>query len=155
MSVKPLSLISINIENSKHISFVGTFLTSRDADIVCLQEVLESTFVDYKNKLQMHGRFCPMTIRKRDDSGIIEPEGVAVLSKHPIIENEGHYYRGDANNLKNWDKSTLQSLMETVYAVLSKCTISLNGEIFTIITTHFTWTPDGQPNEYQKEILKR
>ena len=45
--------------------------------------------------------------------------------------------------------------METVFAVVAKADIiSADGQIFSISTTHFTWTPDGDANEYQRKDLE-
>ncbi len=50
-----MKLISLNIELNRHHELVLPFLKSQNADVVCLQELLEEDFEMYKRELGMNG----------------------------------------------------------------------------------------------------
>ena len=81
---KPLKLICLNIEHRRHLGKVMPFLKSQDADLLCLQEVMEHDFEMLKEALGMRGIFGPMLCtRLGGDDAPLETLGVALLSALP------------------------------------------------------------------------
>ena len=152
MSVS-LKLISLNIERHKHLDLVEKFLAQRMPDVVCLQEVFE-------HDLERLARAFGATSTAFEPMGRLPEElppgvmGVAILSRVPIRKMRAHYYAGIPGVLNDaiiGNKLTFQQLNKLVLTV----ELEKEGKPFRIATTHFTWTPDGAPDEFQRaHILK-
>lgn len=146
-----LKLVSLNIEGRKHLrDIVLPFLKSREIDVLCLQEVFESDVDILKKELNMQGVFVARVLYRTNDSlDILLPNGIAMLSKSEIKNIQTPCYRGDPAVLKE-----LAGHDHTANRIFLYGDIIKNGEIFRVGTTHFTWTPDGEANDYQREDLK-
>ncbi len=148
-------LISLNIEKEKHPDIVRKFFVDSKPDVICLQEVYESDFINLKKELAMDGRFYPMTILERSDNDRFEKIGVVILSKLKIVSGDYVYYRGDLKDLGIEDKKSLEDKYKTSFAVLAKVKVVYDGNEFNIFSTHFTWAPDGLANDTQRKDVAR
>jgi len=140
-----LKLITINIEGSKHLDKVLAFLKKENPDVVCLQEVFAVDFPKIKNELKMEGKYFSTSNKASINKYTAQAngqEGVALLTRLPHDSIKGHYYVGKGDI----------PLFTDPYAkdrVLVHSTIESQEKKYTIGTTHFTWTPDGQPDKKQ------
>lgn len=93
-----------------------------------------------------------------DNSKKIDQWGIAILSKYKFLNHKTYFYSG--NKLKNHidfrfsyknadgkDKSNNRALLLVE--------IKKNNQKFSLATTKFTWTPDGKPNDEQRNHLKK
>ena len=151
MKDKLLSLISLNIEKEKHLDLVRKFFVNSKPDVICLQEVFESDFVNLKKELAMEGLFCPMAIIERTYDRSFEKIGVAILSKLKIVSSDCKYYRGNKDILRYESGQSLDKRYKMIFAVLAKIKVVFDGKEFNIFSTHFTWTPDGLANDTQRK----
>ena len=144
-----LKLISLNIEGDNHLDRVLPFLKKEQADVVCLMEVLEKDTKLFESSLQMYSHFAPMfktdwdETRERESRGELPPgtrQGVAILSKNPFVATEYIY-----NNLIEIPK---RSHPNRTRRIVLQTTIT-KDEVYTIATTHFTWSPGGTVIEEQ------
>lgn len=149
MNNNRVSLISLNIEKDKHLNRVRNFFNDQGPDVICLQEVFERDFETLKRELNMEGVFAPMA--HTGDAGFIL--GVAIFSRFKIISKEVLYYAGDEKNIPVHDESNNPKSYNR--AVLMASIGLENGEIFNIGTTHFTWTYNGEADEFQREDVSR
>lgn len=150
MTSHPLKLVSINIEGHKHLELVLPFLKSSNADVICLQEVYEPDFSIIAKTLNMKGVFAPMTLLQLNKkTGPHLPFGIGMLSALPLSESKEQYYYGS--------RDTLQFCVDnirTMYKVLVSGVIQKDGIAYTVGTTHFTWTPDGEADVHQRHDIK-
>lgn len=152
-----MKIISVNVERNKHLEKVIPFLEGERADVVCLQEVMESAIPLFAQALRCHATFAPMvTLQGWESDAENCVQGVALLSKIPHSPQGIHYYEGTPNNGYVLKKGTpheeLHAIIPRVLLVCA-CKDSLGLE-YTIATTHFTYTPDGEPDQWQEESLK-
>jgi len=147
-----LSLISLNIERSKNLSLVLPFLASRGPEVACIQELMEPDIPRLAEALgaTWHA-YVPMTRYLRE--GEEAKQGIGIFSRLPIRESRTRYYRGDAAALAQFDMTTALSKWSTEHGILLAADVEKEGSVFRIITTHFTWTPDGQPDDLQRKDL--
>ena len=143
-----ISLISLNIERSKHLGTVVPFLKERNADVVCLQEVVEH---DIPRLEEVVGPCC---IFRREtlvtNEGI---EGVGIFSRGEVHSNAAHCYVGTSGGLPTFDPTSAPTKHLTQNLWLLFCNLAFAEESFRIATTHFTWTPNGYPDDDQRRDI--
>ena len=89
----PLTVASINIERSKHLPQVLSFLARIAADVVCLQELIVDDLFKLSRSLgYAHHAYVPMALHPGD--GLIRPFGIGILSRIPILRSESIPYAG-------------------------------------------------------------
>ncbi len=150
MSESSCKIISVNIEKDKHHDKVLPFLLHEQPDIVCMQEINSSDAERYQYELAMQGVFAPMTLEPSNYIvGAFHVQGVAIFSRHRVLRIQTLLYAGYKNRIPfyvNRDPKTYNH-------VLLSCDIEKDGGIWTIATTHFTWTKGGQPDAVQRKNL--
>lgn len=147
-----LKLISLNVEGSKHWDRIDPFLDKQNADVICLQEIFEKDLSHIEQRLRMQSLFAPMTLRHydfSDEKSPYETMGIAMLSHLPMRAAKTQYYHAPSKELQQLDNSDEHTQDASIWRALLSTNIDRNGETFTIATTHFTWTPDGLPRDYQ------
>ncbi|MFA5831274.1 MAG: endonuclease/exonuclease/phosphatase family protein [Candidatus Paceibacterota bacterium] len=148
----PIRLASVNIEKNKHLNTVLAFLRERKPNVICLQEVLERDMPLFEKELGMKGFFA-ITHRFRlmsDGRAEIVPMGVGILSNLHVTRVFPKYYSGDYLHLQIYD----ESVADTEARVLLAATMDISGVLYTIGTTHFTWSPKGEADDRQRRDLK-
>ncbi len=147
-----LKLVSVNIERSKHLPLVGSFLSQADADVVCIQELMEYDIPYFESVL---GRRCFFTGTTRHPAegkpGIF---GLGIFSRPPITHSESRFYHGTGIPDAELDFTDAESKYRTESHAVAIADIEKDGERFKIATTHFTWTPDGKPNDHQRRDVE-
>ncbi len=155
MSAK-LKLISLNIEMDKHLPQVLPFLQAEQPDVVCLQEVFEKDRKVFEEALGMTGYFEPISIVdiKYVDGNLVSaeelaekgPQGVAIFTKLPVHAGGVLYYHGQPGEVPRHSIDYRRLLLWRE--------VEKDGDRFTIGTTHFTWTPDGNISEEQDRDIQ-
>lgn len=145
---KSLKIVSLNIEFNKHLDVVIPFLKNQQADVLLLQEVLEEHVDLIKKEVSMDYIFAPLAKFKID--GNILTLGLAIFSKLPIVNSEIVYY------VKNGDMLPILELTEPdqMNRALIMVEVEFDAQIYRLINTHFTWTPNGDPNKQQTTDLR-
>lgn len=144
MEKQTLSLLTLNIERSKHLERALPFLEEKHPDVCCIQELCEADLPLFVQVLGPHYLFEPMVLH--EDDGVFRVVGIALFSRFPIQEKEVLYYVGEQGVLRKYEHRD-QSLFNRVVLVGS---IEKGGEKFQIGTTHFSWTPDGNVDDVQR-----
>jgi hypothetical protein len=143
---EPLTLVNINIERDKHWDRVLPFVARIKPDVLCIQECYEddvSRILGYPHQV-----FLPITRRPRSSGGAPIPFGILVCAKEKFDDTDSVYYHsGDA--LPIADEST----DESIYASYWRGYIRVDQGPYRILTTHFTWTPNGEATSYQEKDL--
>ena len=142
-----MKLVSVNIERAKHLERVIPFIEAEAPDVLCLQEVLEEDLPRFTRVLGGRAAFASMTMLP----GMSTPTGIAIVSRHPF-EHEITYYRGEAGAVPRFDDTNAETKYGTEHAMLMSADI-VTDRSYRIATTHFTWTPDGRPDDHQRRDL--
>ncbi|MEX1120260.1 MAG: endonuclease/exonuclease/phosphatase family protein [Candidatus Paceibacterota bacterium] len=138
-----MKLVSLNIERSKHLDIIETFIKKIDPDVLCLQEVMERDILHIKEITNtVDCFFVPMT--KYIEEGPDEIFGVAIFSKTKIQNPVAEYYSGTSSTLKEFDA---KNHLDTMYRVFITGEVQKNNQVYRLGTTHFTWTPDALSGE--------
>lgn len=147
-----LKLISVNIERSKHLDRVIPFLKQEDADVVCLQEVMEYDLPRFESALGMKSTFVGTTrLSGEGTPGVV---GIGMLSRLPIRSQAIHHYAGTPGVIIDSDPTSVATRHETENRAVLAYDVENAGERYRIATTHFTWTPDGAPNDFQRADMQ-
>lgn len=142
-----LKLISINIENEKHIERVLDFIHREKPDVLCLQELLKRDVPVFEKALDAHGIFAPMGVLPV--VGSQEIIGVGIISSLPLTDVRSRYYAKYGEEPRLWTDEAA----DPTDRVLLSAEIVANGIPYAVATTHFTWTPDGEATDRQRRDL--
>ncbi|MEK7642781.1 MAG: endonuclease/exonuclease/phosphatase family protein [Patescibacteria group bacterium] len=148
-----ISLIQLNIEKNKHLERILLFLSKQIPDVVCLQELRESDISVITKLLGGYYFFIPRHLNVENSISIAE--GIGIFSKFPIKKSNVEYYRGGEENLFIFDRASPETKRKTQNYPIIICDIEKEGILFRIATTHFTWTPDGESDDFQRQDLKK
>lgn len=151
-----MKLISLNIELNRHHELVLPFLKSENADVICLQELLEEDFDMYKKELGMDG--VHRILNYITDNVHIESygkrEGIAIFAKN-IIDSGFVFHVGEKEDIDvSFDKySSRENIIKN--RALIWADVKNNDEVFRIVTTHLTITHHGEVTSIQIEDNQR
>lgn len=146
-----ISLVSLNIERSKHLDLVVPFLKERQPDVVCLQELCERDIPVFSELFGSPPFFTRETNQFAE--GEHKVEGVGFFSKLPFVQTRVEYYHGNANMVPESDDGDSDTFNKSNRFVAT-VDVEKDGTSFRICATHFTWTPDGRPSERQRADLE-
>ena len=155
-----LSLVSINIEGSKHLDTVEAFLRERNPDVVCIQELCEHDIPRFEAIMGAPLYFARMVnlrpgspLSLREESA---PLGIGVCARTPILRQVTHTYHAPEGELGEFNESDddvhLKRRTQNLALVVSD--IEKDGVLYRVGTTHFTWTPKGGADEYQRTDVR-
>lgn len=149
--ISPLRFVSVNIEQDKHLDSVLAFLKKKNPDIVCLQEVFERDIPRFEKELGMRGFFALMFQCPRvSDTTEIIPVGVGIFTRLPVTQTLAQYYSGDSPSLHIYTGQTDNADARVFLSV----SIDVFGTLYTVGTTHFTWSAHGEADDRQRNDIK-
>lgn len=125
-------------------------ISEKSYDVIALQEVSQSNIARHENyakllveELHRLGQTDYSFIWDMSHIGYeIYEEGVAIVTKHPLIESSSFFVTKD-HNLQNWKTRKIV-----------KATIDYNGKPFSFFSCHLGWWHDEEePAKHQLELL--
>lgn len=149
-----MKLISINIEYDRHLKTVKEFLNKEQADVVCLQEILEEDFYKIKKEFNFTGAFQSWSyVRDRVHPDLRgKKQGIAIFAKNIINFGSVFYVGKEENLLKSFDKYISRENYQKNKAFLW-ANISFNNTLFKFITTQLPVTQRGEVTQYQQQVI--
>ena len=146
-----LKLLSVNIERDKHTERILDLIVRERPDVLCLQEILERDIPLFEGTFGAKCDFVPMCIfpARHNKSNTDEVYGFGMFSVLPTSRVRSAYYA------ENQDGVVLCDDEETTPCnrALLCADIEKDGDIYSVATTHFTWTPHGYSNARQERDL--
>src|SRR4051812_37111676 len=125
-----ISLVSLNVERSKHLDLVIPFLKEKKPDVVTLQECMECDIPPYENALDAKCFFTPLNFfasRPNEKEGV---EGTAIFAKEFISTGEAYYW-GQRDPLPQHTEDRLESVLRISKAI-SHVEVQKDGVKFSI-----------------------
>lgn len=145
-----LKLISVNIERSKHLSRVLPFIETEKPDVLCVQELMEYDIPALESVMGTRAHYAPMSRHPAEDRmGMI---GIAIFSTQ-ASSAESRYYVNDGPPEQVFDFASAATKHATEAHVLALARVHDGAHEIAIGTTHFTWTPDGEADDFQRADL--
>lgn len=146
-----IRLFSLNIEGDKHLDRIIPYLQKERPDIVCFQEVFKVDLPFFEKALKMKAHFTP-TMDIRDNNPYLSPKGLWGLgifsNRKNAVYNE-HYYVGKKSKIQRFVKNNPNSGNRAISWISFKA----EDKTYNIATTHFTWSPNGEPTVEQENIM--
>ncbi|MDO8576091.1 MAG: endonuclease/exonuclease/phosphatase family protein [bacterium] len=147
-----LKLVCLNIEKDRHLDRVVPFLSEQMPDVFCAQEVYESSIPAIAEALPGSEHvYVPMTRRPKESPP--QMQGVAIFSRFPVRARDVHYYVGVPGQVPDSDDND-PATYNANNRPLVTCDVEKDGTTFRVCTTHFTWTPDGEPTDEQRNDMR-
>lgn len=147
-----ISLVSLNVERSKHLDLVCPFLKQQQADVVCVQELMQKDCARIAEACNVKDYFfMPMARLVTEMPG--EAYGIGIFSRALVVAHgEDHYVRieGQLPESDPADIDTYNNANRMVVWV----DVEKDGIVFRIATTHFTWSPHGESTEKQRTDIQ-
>jgi len=149
-----LALACINIERSKHLSRVMTFLRAHAPDVTCLQEVVADDVDLLGEQIGSPYRlFIPMCRFPEPSGGRLT--GIAILSRQAFASSEVIYYAGGGSGRHVLDRSSEETRFRTNRYSVGLVVVASHGLSFTIATTHFPWSDHARTLDFQRSACDR
>ncbi|MEM7775670.1 MAG: endonuclease/exonuclease/phosphatase family protein [Pseudomonadota bacterium] len=153
MTASHLKIASINIERRTHLSRLLPFLEDQAADVICLQELEAQDLELFSTRLNVpHVHFVPMC--RHPNARDIGSFGVAVLSKPQLLNPQTLHYYGKGDGTAILDRTSAETRIETTRFAAAAAFVPLGDTAVMFATTHFPWTPDGEPRPFQFEAVE-
>ena len=149
-----LALACINVERSRHLSRVVTFLRGHAPDVACLQEAVADDVDPLCQQVGYPHRFFIPMCRFPEPDGA-RPLGIAILSRHPFTSSEDIRYAGGGSGRDVLDRSSEETRFHTNRYSVGLVGIALDGLSFTIATTHFPWSNHARALDFQASACDR
>jgi endonuclease/exonuclease/phosphatase family metal-dependent hydrolase len=137
-----IRIITLNIEGDKHLDIV-----------ICLQEVFEKDVEQIKKSLSMNGEFIPCMYINEENVAHFSPGnvwGIMVLTNLLEYSISKKYYSSYSSELPELGYKNPNAAHRVLFII----DVRKQAQNFRIITTHFTWTPDGNPLPLQFEHME-
>ncbi|HSR82351.1 MAG TPA: endonuclease/exonuclease/phosphatase family protein [Hyphomicrobiaceae bacterium] len=149
-----LALACINIERSKHLCGVATFLRGHAPDVTCLQEVVADDVDLLGEQVGYPHRFFIPMCRFPEPSGA-RPTGIAILARQAFAAREDIRYAGGGSGQDVLDRSSEEARFRTNRYSVAAVAIAFDGLSFTIATTHFPWSDHARTLDFQRSACDR
>lgn len=149
-----LTLISLNVYGNRFIDRQLAFFQKENPDVITLQEVFEQDIAIFEKALGMKGVFVALGYINEENEYGDAPRGawgIAILSKYPMdnVQHSFYQYEKAEDSL-----FPMKGGPDTLARALLWANIHKDEHATTIATTHFTWAPNAQPTDLQRETLK-
>ncbi len=144
--------MTLNVDCDRNTETVERYLATHRPEVVCLQEVMKVDVPRFARAIGGHGHFVPMT--RVLSHGEWREVGICILTSLQQTGSEAVYYVGSPGILHNLDRHDPASRREVEHRILLVSDIVKERVLFTFATTHFTWVPDGQPDDFQRNDVR-
>ena len=148
-----IKLISVNIECNRHYERLFPFIAREKPDVICLQEVLERDMPQLSKAFGLPGRLVPMerlAEARFSSQGLYgQVFGLALFTRFPATF-QTKYYAVTPETIP-WQRPDNQGVNEMLLTV----EFVHEEKRYRIGTTHFTWTPDGEASDAQREDMSK
>lgn len=148
-----ITLFNLNIEGDKHIDRIIPYLQNNTPDVICFQEVFQADLPRFEIAFGMQSYFAP-TMNIQDENPFLSRKGIwglALFLKKKIISFNTHYYVGKKSKTPRFIKENPNSGNRAV----SWVTFENQDKIYSVATTHFTWSQNGNATEEQKINMQK
>jgi endonuclease/exonuclease/phosphatase family metal-dependent hydrolase len=154
-----LSLVSVNIEGRMHLDRIRALVAKENPDVLCLQELCEPDLPGFAEAVEGTGYFMPMmhlagTLRIAHGQGPVVL-GVGIVSRYPILRHAIYYYHRASDATPEFDNGTAERKHATQNLGVLLVEIEKEGVRYCVATTHFTWTPDGEADDFQRADARK
>lgn len=146
-----MKIISLNIEGDKHLDDkILPFFSKEKPDVLCLQEVFAKDIqkISQSTGLTKYSFISQAKVTK--DNPHLPTNGLwglCIFAKN-LAKTRKHFYIGNANQIPEFfahdDPNSMNRCLLTVQS-------EIDGEIYQLATTHFTWSGEGQVSALQEE----
>lgn len=147
-----LKIISLNIEGDNHLHRIIPFFKKENADVLCLQEVLEKDIPFIKSELNMDGLYKPLMYIRHPNPARLSVGtnwGILTLTKEKSEMNGENYVKQGSDIPFNDPYEPNSCDRAIITAKIIKDSIQ-----YTVINTHFTWSVQGESTQLQLEHLE-
>ncbi|MEK9160464.1 MAG: endonuclease/exonuclease/phosphatase family protein [Patescibacteria group bacterium] len=153
-----LSLVSVNIEGGLHLEKVRTFISEQQPDVLCVQELLKSDISLFEELMGGECFYAPMMMLPAGNriapGGEAVEIGVGIITRLPRPREILHYYHRAPEEMPLFINGTPEEKHRTQHCVLAVTEVMYEGATYRIGTTHFTWTPRGDADDYQRTDIR-
>lgn len=148
-----MKLISLNIERSNHIKPVEDFLRGREHDVVCLLELMERDIPVFEEAAGKKCIYSPGTIH--DAEGNPGVMGIGIFSTLPVVSTSVHRYSGTEGHTPTFDFTDAATKHATENLDVLFADFQMGGSPYRVGLTHFTWTPKGEADDFQRQDMRK
>ncbi len=147
-----IRFISVNIERDRHIDKIQKLIQKENPDVICFQEVMQDKAQTIASAF---GYFCLFTPTTRHELVDDQWEGIAILSRFAFYDINLHQYAGPSEIPAVFTKFPVSVLHQTRRYIVQLVELRIEDKIYRFANTHFTWSRDGQADDYQRQDVQK
>ncbi len=144
-----MKFLSCNIEGNKHFERILPLLKRERPDVVALQEVFECDLAELQKATGLANYlFYPNAAVKELNDHLPPrgPWGIAIFADEIVEQQVTYYVRQAVGQLANF-RNDRPDLIDRA-ALFAR--VRVGAELFSVLTTHFTWSGEGVVSEQQR-----
>lgn len=144
-----MKFISCNIEGNKHFERLFPFFEKEQPEVVALQEVFECDLEELKRATGLQNCvFYPIAnvAKANDHLPPRGPWGIAIFADEISSHEVAYYVRRQEGQLAEF----LNDRPDLIDRAALLARVSVAGDSFQVITTHFTWSGKGAVSDEQR-----
>jgi endonuclease/exonuclease/phosphatase family metal-dependent hydrolase len=144
-----MKIVSVNIEDKKHISKIVALIEREQPEMLFLQEVCEKDLETFSNLMGGSLCFAPMAFKDTLDDNI----GIAIFSKFETIY-EPHVLKPADRVLTTYSSATFEDrfMSQSYYAIEAQVTV--DAVFYRFYNTHLPVTEKGSTTSFQLETVE-
>lgn len=145
-----LRLISLNVEGDNHYEKIFPFFQKEKPDVICMQEVFEVDLPRFRAELGMEHKYLATESITEENPYRLTPkgnQGIVIFSRFPIQSSGFEYYETYR------EPSTGDSAPNSGHRGFLWVDLLVESRMIRIMTTHFTWSPNGSVTDLQRRDL--
>lgn len=145
-----LTIASINIERSRHLARVETFITRQRPDLLCLQELCERDVPFFEALMGGPMFFAPMA--RYPEEGPANIVGVGMIARdNALLDVAAEYYSGSPERIQEMAFITAEGKRMADPLSIAEVMLSATVRGLRVAVTHLNVTPLGTSTPYQRE----
>jgi exonuclease III len=148
-----LKLLSLNIEGDNHYDLIFPFLEKEKPDVFCFQELFKCDIPLIEEKTSSTCVFVPMWKVTKENTARFSLKGemgIGIFSslEYPAVSLAT--YAGYSASLPEASEVAPDAVPRKILCV----DVIKDGKTYRVVTTHFTWTPNGGVTPVQQKDLQ-
>lgn len=145
-----MKIVSVNIEDKKHISRVIALVEREMPDVLFVQEICEKNLSDISSLIGGSYSFAPMAFKDTLNDRL----GIAVFSSLPVVYTIHTLKEADRTVASYSCASFEDRFRSQSYHALEAVVTDLEGKFYRFYNTHLPVTEAGSTTEFQFSVVK-
>jgi endonuclease/exonuclease/phosphatase family metal-dependent hydrolase len=145
-----MKILSVNIEDKKHIPKITALIARENPDVVCMQEICEKNLADFAAFIPGAYSFVPMAFKDTLDDTV----GIAVFTTLPVTYTT-HILKESDKTVTSYSSASFEDRFRSQsYYTIEAVVTGNDGAEYRIYNTHLPVTEAGETTDFQLSVIE-